>query len=145
MKAEKIRNYFYSGFTYAEICLLLNKRHNFKISVSHLKRILKRLELRRRNLRFDVENVVHCIDKELSKSGSCMGYRAMHQKLHSEYNVQVDQETVRICMKQLDPQGVEERSRRALHCRVYVSKGPNYQWHIDGYDKLCLFGFYIHS
>ena len=106
-----IRNYFYSGFTYAEICLLLNERHNFEISVSHLKRILKRLELRRRNLRFDVENVVHCIDKELSKSGSSMGYRAMHQKLRSEYNVQVDQETVRICMKQLDSQGVEERSR----------------------------------
>ena len=140
-----IRNYFCSGFTYAEICLLLNERHNLQISVPHLKRLLKRLDLRRRNLRFDVENVIYCINKELTESGSSMGYRAMHQKLRSEYNIQVDQETVRICMKQLDPQGVEERSRRTLHRRVYVSRGPNYQWHIDGYDKLRPFGFYIHG
>ena len=55
-----------------------------------------------------------------------MGYRAMHQELRS----------VRLCLKTLDPQGVEVRSRRRLRRRVYVSKGPNYQWHIDGYEKL---------
>ena len=27
---------------------------------------------------------------------------------------------------------------------VYVSQGPNFMWHIDGYDKLTLFGFPIH-
>ncbi len=74
-----------------------------------------------------------------------MGYRAMHQKLRSEYNIQIDQDTVRLCLKQLDPQGEEERSRRRLQRRVYISKGPNCQWHIDGYDKLRPFGFYIHG
>ena len=69
-----IRNYFCSGFTYAEICLLLNERHNLQISVPHLKRLLKRLDLRRRNLRFDVENVIYCINKELTESGSSMYY-----------------------------------------------------------------------
>ena len=29
--------------------------------------------------------------------------------------------------------------------RVYRSKGPNYLWHIDGYDKLKPFGFCVHS
>ena len=81
---ELIRNYFYSGFTYAETCLLLNERHNVQISVPHLKRVLKRLNLRRRNLQFDLENVVYCISQELQGSGSVMGYRAMHQKLRSE-------------------------------------------------------------
>ena len=133
---ELIRNYFYSGFTYAETFLLLNERHNVQISVPHLKRVLKRLNLRRRNLQFDLENVVYCISQELQGSGSSMGYRAMHQKLRSEYNIQIDQETVRLCLKQLDPQGVEERSRRRLQRRVYISKGPNCQWHIDAYDKL---------
>ena len=74
-----------------------------------------------------------------------MGYRAMHQKLHSEYHIQVVQETVRLCLKELDPQGVEERSRKRLHRRVYISKEPNYQWYIDGYDILAPFGFYVHG
>ena len=69
----------------------------------------------------------------------------MHQKLGSVYNLQVVQETVRLCLKILDPQGVEERSRRRLRCRVYVSKGPNYQWHKYGYDKLRPFGFFIYG
>ena len=105
-REDLICGYFYSGFSYAEISLLLNKRHNIQISVSHLKRILKRLGLRRRNLQIDIDNVVHCISKELEGSGSSMGYRAMHQKLNNEYHVQVDLETVRLCLKQLDPQGV---------------------------------------
>ena len=140
-----IRSYFYSGFTYAEIVLMLNTRHNIQLSVSHLKRILRRMGLKRRNLDFDIDNVIQCISNELRGSGSSMGYRAMHQKLRSVYNLQVDQETVRLCLKNLDPQGVEERSRRRLRRRVYVSKGPNYQWHIDGYDKLRPFGFFIHG
>ena len=101
------------------------------------------MRLKRKN--FDIENVIHCISNELRGSGSSMGYRAMHQKLKSVYNLQVDQETVRLCIKMLDPQGVEERSGRKLHRLVYISKGPNYQWHIDGYDKLRLFGFFIHG
>lgn len=142
---DLIRSYFYSGYTYAEIVLLLNERHNVQLSVPHLKRNLKRLRLRRRNLDFDIDNVIQCISNELKGSGSSMGYRAMHQKLRSVYNLQVDQETVRLCLKQLDPEGVEDRSRRRLRRRVYVSKGPNYQWHIDGYDKLRPFGFFIHG
>ena len=86
--------------------------------------------LKRKNLDFDIENVIQCISNELAGSGSSMGYRGMHQKLRSVYNLQVDQETVRLCLKILDPQGVEERSRRRLRRRVYISKGPNYQWHI---------------
>jgi hypothetical protein len=103
---------------------MLNTRHNIQLSVSHLKRIL-RMGLKRRNLDFDIDNVIQCISNELRGSGSSMGYRAMHQKLRSVYNLQVDQETVRLCLKNLDPQGVEERSRRRLRRRVYVSKGPN--------------------
>ena len=37
------------------------------------------------------------------------------------------------------------RSRRRLRRRVYTAKGPNYLWHIDGYDKLKPFGFCIHG
>ncbi len=103
-----IRGYFYSGFTYAEIVLMLSTRNHVQLSVSHLKRILRRMGLKRKNLNFDIENVIQCISNELRGSGSSMGYRAMHQKLRSMYNLQVDQETVRLYLKMLDPQGVEE-------------------------------------
>ena len=96
-----IRSYFYSGFTYAEIVLMLNTRNNIQLSVSHLKRILRKMGLKRKNLNLDIENVIHCISNELRGSGSSMGYRAMHQKLRSVYNLQVDQETVRLCLKML--------------------------------------------
>ena len=94
-----IRGYFCSGFTYAEIVLMLSTCNHVQLSVSHLKRILRRMGLKRKNLNFDIENVIQCISNELRGSGSSMGYRAMHQKLRSVYNLQVDQEIVRLCLK----------------------------------------------
>ena len=84
-----IRSYLYSRFTYAEIVLMLNTRNDIQLSVSHLKRILRKMGLKRKNLNFEIENVIRCISNELS--GSSMGYRAMHQKLRSIYKFQVDQ------------------------------------------------------
>ena len=46
-------------------------------------------------------------------------------------------------MKSLDPAGVERRSGRKLQRRIYRCPGPNFTWHIDGYDKLKPFGFCI--
>ena len=34
--------------------------------------------------------------------------------------------------------------KHRLQRRQYKTKGPNYIWHIDGYDKLKPFGFCIH-
>ena len=122
---------------------MVSTRHNVRIGVSHLKRIRRKMGLKRKKLNFDIKNVIQCISNELRGSGSSMGYRAMHKKLRRVYNLQVDQETVRLCLITLDPEGVEERSKRRLRRRVYISKGPNYQWHIDGYNKLRPFGFFI--
>lgn len=72
------------------------------------------------------------------------GYRLMHQKLRS-IGITVDRETVRLGLKYLDPEGVESRKSHRLRRRKYVNKGPNYLWHIDGYDKLKPFGLAIHG
>ena len=48
-------------------------------------------------------------------------------------------------MKELDPVGVDARRRRTLRRRLYYSKGPNWVWQLDGYDKLKPFGFEIHG
>ena len=48
-------------------------------------------------------------------------------------------------MKELDPVGVDARRRRTLRRSLYFNKGPNWVWHLDGYDKLKPFGFQIHG
>ena len=48
-------------------------------------------------------------------------------------------------MKAIDPEGVAARKRRSLKRRLYYSKGPNWVWHLDGYDKLKPYGFAIHG
>lgn len=48
-------------------------------------------------------------------------------------------------MRELDPEGVELRKRNCLRRRKYYSRGPNWVWHIDGYDKLKPYWFSIHG
>ena len=57
----------------------------------------------------------------------------------------IDKETVRLCLKILDPSGVALRIFRRLQRRAYLSAGPDHIWYIDGYDKLKPRGFAIHG
>lgn len=45
----------------------------------------------------------------------------------------------------MDPEGVERRSRHRLQRREYHAKGPNFIWHLDGYDKLKPYRLCIHG
>ncbi|KAK3754527.1 hypothetical protein QZH41_000974 [Actinostola sp. cb2023] len=45
----------------------------------------------------------------------------------------------------IDPEGVQRRRRRRLKRRKYTTPGPNFLWHIDGWDKLAPFGLYVHG
>ncbi|KAK2564191.1 hypothetical protein P5673_012435 [Acropora cervicornis] len=80
---------------------------------------------------------------ELERSASCIGHRQMHQRLRNDHHLSVDRETVRL--KVMDPDGVEMRKKRRLKRWKYSSPGPNYLWHIDGYDKLKPYSFAIHG
>ena len=46
-------------------------------------------------------------------------------------------------VKELDPEGSELRKSHCLKRRQYHNPGPNYAWHVDGYDKLKPWGFPI--
>ena len=59
--------------------------------------------------------------------------------------IKTDRETVRPCLKTIDPEGVERRKSHKLKRRVYVSQEPNFMWHVHGYDKVKPFGFPIHG
>ena len=63
------------------------------------------------------------------------GYCSVDQRLRSK-NTITDRESVKICVKVLDPAGVSLRKQHKLARRSYCNKGPNYLWHIDGNDKL---------
>ena len=46
-------------------------------------------------------------------------------------------------MRDIDPEGVRLRKAHRLARHKYIAKGPNYAWHVDGYDKLKPYGFCI--
>lgn len=142
---EVIKTYFNLGFKAQEIVLFLVSVHGIRISLRHLKRILQRLGCRRRRFQSNLDEVVGVVEAELRGSGSLLGYRAMHQRVINHYGLVTTREVVRQVLKIFDPEGVEHRSRHRLRRRVYRSKGPNYLWHIDGYDKLKPFGFCVHG
>lgn len=142
---EAIKEYFNAGFQYAEILGFLFIINGVSLSLRQLKRILKALGLSRRKRPSEISNVVDAIEMELSGSGSCVGYRQIHQRLRDDYGLVVDRNTVRLVMGHLDPDGVLRRTRKRFIRRTYHCKGPNFLWHIDGYDKLKPFGFAIHG
>ena len=99
-----IRSYFEKGFSYRLILCFLVAYHGIRMSLSTLKRRLRRLNLRRRGCHCSlyytgqcalviaivfVMNYVLCTYKqrELNCSGSLLGYRAMHMRLRQRYGV----------------------------------------------------------
>ena len=144
-REEIIENYFNLGLTASEIALFLVSVHGIRISLRHLKRILRQLGCTRRRHPSDLNEVVQAVEEELRGSGSLLGNRAMHQRLINQYGLVTTREVVRHVLRIFDPEGVEYRSRHRLRRRLYRCKGPNYLWHIDGYDKLKPYGFCIHG
>jgi len=140
-----IHEYFFKGYKYKEMRACLLALHNIDISVRQIKRILKEMNLRRRDPPDD--NLIrNLIQRELDVGTSCnLGYRSMQSKLLIRYQVYASRERIRKLMKDVDPEGVLTRSRRRLKRRKYINKGPNFTWHLDGYDKLKPYGFCIHG
>ena len=143
MKRE-IQLYFDLGLSQKEILSMLAYYDGVIISERHLRRILSGMKLYRRKHYTDLLNIALFIENELSKSGQLHGYRWMHLKCLQNKMV-VTRETVRILQQILDPKGVKRRLRRRLKRRQYSSKGPDYTWHIDSYDKLKQYGLCING
>ena len=131
-----IERYFWMGISYFEILCFLLVYHGIRLSIRQLKRILRSRSLARKNHQSRVNVVEDAIENELQMgNGTSAGYRLMHQKIYSSYGLVVDRETVRLVLKALDPEGVQRRSKNRLGRRKYQANGPNFLWHIDGYDK----------
>ena len=143
---EVIESYFYSGLEYEAILRLLKKFHNIEMSMSTLKRRLKELNLKRKDREgLNMNAITEIVKKELNGPGCMFGYRSMWHTLRVKYGLFVPRNEVQVILKELDPEGTEERKRHRLKRRLYEVPGPSYCWHIDGYDKLKPYGFPIHE
>ena len=146
-QAELVRNYFLQDYSNAEITGFLALQHGIVVSIRTVKRILQQLNLRRaRGGESPIENIINAILQELETGcGSFLGYRQLTQRLRQKYNLRVKRDSVMNYLRIIDPEGVERRKKRRLKRRRYVTPGPNFLWHIDGWDKLAPFGFYVHG
>lgn len=136
-----IRYYFHLGLQYDEIHLYL-LANGLNISIRTLKRRLKIMQLYRRKMYTPIETVSDFLMEQLLASGQMPGYKWMHLRC-IQNGIIVKQSVVRHLMHVLDPEGMSARRRKRLRRRQYFNKGPNYLWHIDGYDKLKLYGICI--
>lgn len=140
---EHVRHYFQEGHTYGVILDMLLTHHNIKMSLRSLKIHLKDAGLFRRKNYSQLSDVRNAIRAELRGPGSLFGYRMMWLALQHKHKLSVKRDDVMRLLKELNPQGTDQRSRRRFIRRTYHSMGPNYLWHVDGYDKLKPFGFAI--
>lgn len=140
-----IKIYYHQGYNNKEILAFLDKYHGKKLSYRQLLRLMKGLKIKRKYFDENLSEIIETIVEELKESGSCLGYRSLWHRLRVVYGLQVKRETVLDILRELDPEGIEKRSRYRLKRRRYSVKGPNSRWHLDGYDKVKPFGFAIHG
>ena len=136
--------YFNMGLLYKDIVDSLAVYHGIVISLRHVKRILRGLALFRRKNYSDVGDIVDFIQDQIQKSGKLNGYRWMYNKVML-HGLKCKKEEVRAILRVLDTEGTEQRRKRRLLRRTYTSKGPNYIWHFDSYDKLKPYGICING
>ena len=92
------------------------------------------------DLQLAYDRILHIVNGP----GSCGGYRTIWHTLQME-GIRVPRTYVQCCLKDIDPEGSERRRSHRLQRRVYRNPGPDFAWHIDGYDKLKPWGFPIHG
>lgn len=140
---ELVRLYFDLGFSQKEILYYLAAKHRIIVSERHLRRILKSLSLYRRK-HSDIVDVAIYIMEKLHTSSQLHGYRWMHSYCVA-HGLRVSKNDVRLLLRILDPNAVNQRRRRRLQRRRYRGVGPNFTWHIDSYDKLKPYGICING
>ncbi|KAH9472082.1 hypothetical protein Pst134EA_002708 [Puccinia striiformis f. sp. tritici] len=148
---DSIRTYFEQGLTYAQIHHALTTSHDYTQSIRTLERKIQSMSLTRRtddldNNKVDMNTVVSGIEElHYTSEGRNTGYRKIRQLLQQKYGVSVHNITVAMINRTLDPEGVDNRSKRVLKRRVFHVPGPNYIWSADGHDKLKKFRITIYG
>ena len=72
------------------------------------------------------------------------GEKTISGQLRS-WGLKIQRRRIRESIHQVDPIGVQMRSRMSLHRREYHVDSPNSLWHLDGYHKLVRWKIVIHG
>ena len=130
---QLITHYFDCGYQYDAIVGLL-KKNDIHMCVRTLKRRLRYLGLRKKDnvAQIDNETIRTAILKEMDGAGRLSGYRSIWHALRLRHHIHVPRSLVAAIMKEIDPNGVEERKARRLRRRTFHSRGANATWHMDG-------------
>ncbi len=110
---DLVKSYFRLGFSNKEILCLLAHQHGVIISKRTLQRLCRKLNLFRRKNQTDIEEIASFVQSEMATSGRLQGYRWLHLRAIRRGYV-VSQETMRMVIKEIDPEGVELRRARRL-------------------------------
>ena len=65
----------------------------------------------------------------------------MWRLLVNDHDIRIPRDMVLQMMREIDPEGVRQRKAHRPVRHRYYAQGPNYVWHVDGYDKLKPYGF----
>ena len=132
---DVIKVCFNLGYPYNAIVELLGN-NGIHISLSTLKRRLKRLGLKRKENVFEEDQLCALITEEIQGPGQLSGYRGIWHAFHLKHGVHVSRHVSRHVvarlLRDIDPDGVQSRKARRLQRRTYTSKGANACWHLDG-------------
>ena len=79
-------------------------------SMATLSRRLRYFDIKYINYETPLNAVTDAVSKELNGPGRCLGYRALNQKLRNEHNIKVPRHLVHNVLKELDPEGLENRA-----------------------------------
>ena len=109
------------------------------------KRRLCQYGLKRRSRNITDAALRQIMEMELTGPSAHKGCRGIWSVLRCSYGITVTRDTVMKLLRELDPDGTEQRRAHRLHRRLYRSEGPNTCWHVDGYDKLKSYGLPIHG
>ena len=120
-----IRYYFFRGFEYKEIILLLLKNYNIEMSLSTLKRRIKGYGLRRQRPEYNINEVRASIQTIINGHGSLQGYRSVWHTLQLR-GIRIPRIVVQELLREMDPEGTELRKGHRLRRRIYHNPGPNY-------------------
>ena len=103
---ELIHYYFYKGFAYLDICRFLLQYHDIEISLSTLKRCLKRLNLKRHNPEYNLDFVQNEIIALLEGPHNSRGYCSIWHSLQLN-GTRVPRWVVELLLGELDPEGTD--------------------------------------
>ena len=78
---ELIVTYFRRGFLYEDILKLLKKRCDITFSIRTFHRIIKKLNLKRKNVSFLTNELINDVQESIESGGENRGYRNIRQRL----------------------------------------------------------------